>query len=128
MAKPPKELEDLWYAKLADSGFVDIENTDLPGRPLKEWHSRKFIEGACKLRGERAKDFQVRIERLRFSPQFDGIVRECAIGKLSEATIKHLWDLHCEGKSRREIAKELKTSPWVVHRMIVKLEAWAALT
>jgi hypothetical protein len=113
-----KELERKWYAKAEASGFRDAEqpkeirlvcdsNPSLwpinfsrfifrrkNERPLKTWHSLKWRN--CR-RGE--------LEERENYYRWAG--RILLLHSFKNRTHKRIWQLHCEGKSKREIEKAI---------------------
>jgi hypothetical protein len=129
-SKPPKpfgELEREWYQKLAKSGFVDIEDTANPERPLKQWHSRKFCSERSRIRQGQRKAYDEKISAFINSPSFHEI---CALiaqhwnNKLTPRKIKRLLELHRGGLSERKIAEKLKCGKKSVHLTLVKARQW----
>lgn len=90
-------LRKIWYKKLKDDGFEDIENTDLPEPDLKAYHApyfQYFYDPFV---------FQMQQEYYRraglFLNQF----------KFKNKTEREIWRLHSEGISLRKISNSLKT-------------------
>ena len=99
-----RDLERLWYNKLKESGFDDIEDSR-GERPLKSWHSTLFQNYGSE---------QFRAKQLYF---------ECARAlihthKISTQIEKRIWALHSEGVSIREIMLRVKKSFWMVRHTI----------
>lgn len=122
-----RKLETYWYAKLEDLDFKDIENTSLPDRPLKEWHSSKFSS---------ERSLQRQADVAKYDRVLDGFMNNysfhevCAlISKPRKCSIKgtlveQVLELHREGFSEREIARKLKKSRDAVHRTLTKTKEW----
>lgn len=85
-------LKKIWYRKLEDSGFDDAENTSHPDQPLKTWHSFKFKD-ALKL--TETSTYYLKAIQLVDTYDFDN------------STHRKIWELHCEGYSKRKIEKEI---------------------
>lgn len=109
-----KTLEAKWYAKLINSGFEDIEDTRKPDRQLKSWHDQYFFDrhSAEKIVGTRT--YYEMATRLLHTFPFKSPMH------------RRIWELHCDGKTEREIAdaistfkKPLKKSS--VHNIIAKI-------
>lgn len=95
MARKPdlKTLQDEWYARLKAEGFNDIEDTNSPRQMLKSWHSTLFIHRFDKER------FNARQQYFEMATHF------LHSFKFASALERHIWELHADGKSLREIAK-----------------------
>lgn len=120
--QPPQtdfaKLQAEWDKKLADSGFVDVEDRRASGDLLKAWHGKYF---------------QVRYTPDQFVAKRE--YYELATSFLnefffSEETLgyfgiidqdKRVWSLHADGKSIREIAALLRTSKWRIEKTIATL-------
>lgn len=122
-----KELEALWYKKLRDSGFNDIENALDPYRPLNDWHSRKFCSDDSLVRQAKAKEYIGRVTLLVQHPDWQDICKGMVRHGNSALTLKlaqRILELHLDGFSEREIAREIKRSKNCVHLLIVKAREW----
>ena len=105
-----------WNKRLEAEGFVDIETTDLPVRTLNAWHNHRWRRKS--LSRERFQDieeyFQLATELIELFP-------------FESETHRHIWILHCEGKTVRQIAMEInqwkikKSTVSNVIRMIARL-------
>ncbi len=87
-----KALTALWYKKLKDTGFQEIES----GPYLKEWHAHYF---------------QTRItpDLFQVKQQYFISASHFLITYTFETDLeKQIWQLHSEGKSYREIADDLR--------------------
>lgn len=125
-----KELESDWYEKLKASGFEDIENTSHPQRPLKEWHSRKFLAERTRMR---------QAEREKYNRVLDYFINSASFGELCALIVKHgncaLWpeevqkiiELHRYGLTERTIARTLKCGKKSVHLTLAKARQWMKL-
>jgi hypothetical protein len=91
-----KALQKIWYQKLKESGFDDIEDTNSPREYLKTWHSNYFHH--------------------RYTPDTfadnQAYYRKASIfyfeHKFKNKTEKQIWRDHADGLSFREIAIRLK--------------------
>lgn len=94
-----KELEKVWYAKLKQSGFEDIEDERYPDKPLKSYSS-DLIESKPSRRKNFFKrttaDYYALARRLLETFQFESTLH------------KRIWSLHCEGLSKRQIEAKLR--------------------
>lgn len=113
-----EELTAIWDKKLADSGFVDIEDRRADGNPLKSWHSRYF---QCRYTPD---EFSAKREYYELAQTF---LHEHFF---SEETLdyfgiidrdKEVWTLHAEGRSIREIATILRTKKCRVEKTLSHL-------
>lgn len=87
------DLNKEWKAKLSEAGFTDLERgpteySELP--PSVNVHTSRF-----KTREVTEEYFDLALEYLSH-------------GKFKNTTQRHLWELHCQGLSLAEIAKEMK--------------------
>lgn len=100
-----KELQKVWYQKLKDEGFKDIEQEGKNGF-LKEW-SRKFRipYGSQVAKGytteDKIRDNEVKETYYRLAGHF------LYDYKFKTETLRNIWELHSEGVSYRNIAKIL---------------------
>ncbi len=98
-----KALEREWNEKLKDDGFRDIEKLSneayrLPEKLPKAWHNCRF-QKIPKLKIRSTQEYYSRARDLLWTYEF------------KNETQKKIWELHCEGMSKREIAKEIKDFP-----------------
>jgi len=101
--KDLKDLQSIWYKKLKDNGFNDIEDTSTEGRLLKSWHSFRYKEDEEKtVYYEKAHDI---LNSHHFKKE----------------EYRAIWEMHCEGLSEREISERLKSfkKSWV-HTIIAR--------
>lgn len=90
MSKSLEELKREWYQKLSDTGFIDAEDTTHPDQPLKTWHSFKWRKSETH-KNNSARDYYLKAMELIETYRFDN------------NTHKVIWELHCEGLSKRKI-------------------------
>ncbi len=144
MRHPPRALEELWYQRLKESGFEDIEDVSRRDRPLKSWQSWQFTEESRSQRRARNEEYQSLIDSFLHREDFPGICeivapeiqaepkryRGCKPGALpfSAAQVRQAWELHCEGITERQIAARLERSKTGVHKILASLRIWAKLT
>jgi hypothetical protein len=89
-------LQKIWYKKLRDSGFEDIEDVSSPQRFLKTWHSTYFFN--------------------RYTPETyehkEMYYRMCShfLHEYAFPTdrLKEIWKMHTEGMSLRSMSFLLK--------------------
>ena len=91
-----KKLQKIWYDKLAEEGFNDIEDTSTERRPLKNWDVNFFRNQgyeAIITKHTTTLDYFKHAEALLEKYQFknDGH--------------RLVWELHCKGFKEREIAE-----------------------
>lgn len=92
-SKDFKSLEALWYKKLEESGFQDIETSE---QHLEYWHSRLFQD-------QNTPDtFKAKEAYYQLAGQF---LHDHTFDSPFEQTI---WALHCEGLSNRKIYQKLQ--------------------
>jgi hypothetical protein len=113
-SKQFKDLQKIWYDKIKKAGFNEIEQ---PNGLLISWESSRFKE--YKLNGQSIEGWQVmknaQIEYYTMARQW-----------LHEHTFKskkdkHLWELHADGVSYREIQKLTGINFKVVQRKMKAL-------
>lgn len=98
-----KKLKKLWYQKLKEIGFEDVEqNPDSNKEPyLKEWHSHYF-QGRHNPAGFLIqREYYYRASQFLNSYNFESELE------------RNIWALHANGKSYRQITIEL--TPKVQH-------------
>lgn len=103
-----KVLQDLWYLKLKQSGFDDIEQDD---SHLK-WSPRQLM--TRKKNRDRAVFYESKEEYYRMAGHFlyDNVFKN--------TTQKIVWEQHAQGKTMREISLLLKNEGIVMHTTQVK--------
>lgn len=119
-----KTLEAYWYSKL---DFEDIEDTGRKDRPLKSWHSSKFIREDAKLRGE---------DRERYNQQLNSFVNKFDFYEICSLICKHgnrpfnmkqiaeIIEMHREGLTERAIALRINRSKTCVHKILADAREW----
>lgn len=90
-----KVLEDLWYKKLKQSGFDDIE----PGPRYLKYSIESILTRKYNL--DRKLEYKKREEYFRIAGQF---LYEY---EFKDEISKIVWELHSEGSSIRKISKRL---------------------
>ncbi len=80
-----KALQTHFYKKLKEENFEDIEDTHRLDRLLKSWHSFKFTANH-----DAENYYSAALEVLHSYP-------------FEKPVHRFIWELHCEGKSKREI-------------------------
>jgi hypothetical protein len=96
MAKPVTDLEKLkavWYKKLADTGFVDVE-TD-------EWNLKNTFDSS---RFTRKKSLDTYKQKAEYYYMTDHFLNTHAFENELE---KVIWEYHCNAVSTRDIADTL---------------------
>lgn len=104
-----KDLQVLWYQKLKDAGFEDIENTRIEGAPLVYYHSHRFATAYNPLFFSQRQEYYRLAGIFLYHHEFDS------------STERSIWELHSEGLSIAKIAIRLKVKAYVAHRAILKL-------
>lgn len=102
-----KKLQHKWDKKLKESGFEDIEDRNSKMEFLKQWHGGYFQRNWD---GSRYEYF------LKASAFLNSYLFQSEIEK-------SIWEGHADGKTIREIAKELSHQKDAVHKVIKKLRA-----
>ena len=115
-----KELEKIWYQKLIDNGFEDIEVTSEPGRPLKEWDFN-----FCRVVKGEGKNIDLPLKIASTRQYFIQARKLLDTHKFKNQDYKEIWALHCEGVTEREIAVRLKVyKKSMVHYVIKEIAKW----
>ena len=125
-----KTLERLWYAKLKESGFVEIENTELASRPLLEWHSFKFLSKSAQVDRSDAQAYAMKADAFLNSNHIDEICTIISSARnvtYSAEMAKLVWKSHCEGVSERKIATDFKLTQTQVHNILKRFRQWMNL-
>lgn len=109
-----KALQKIWYKKLKDSGFVDIEDTNSPKEFLKTWHSSYFISRYTPEAFERKQMYYRLCSHFLWAYPFESNLE------------REIWRMHSDGIPLREIAtqlrsKKIKLNKDNVNKIIVKL-------
>ena len=131
-----QELQAYWYAKLKESGFEDIEDSD-PDPRIKRWtgvmaSASRFgpnplmdvVEGEGTLFPEALYTLE---EQFSYSPDFTLACQSvCRHGnhKLTAHIVAQIWEHFICGGSERKIAGFLNINHTAVHRTIVSLREW----
>jgi hypothetical protein len=97
-----KELQEIWYQKLEDSGFIDIEKS-------------KYLPVPCGTKS--IQDYEPVVEHYRLATQLLNKHR------FKDATEKMIWALYCDGKSYRQIGLKVGRSHHFVFKRIKLLTA-----
>lgn len=129
-SKSFKDLEELWYRQLKEAGFKEIESINHPSRPLKEWHNFKFAHPRLQLIQAARSQYQGQIDGFTNHPSFDeactSLLRHGNC-KFSLDEVYIIWDLHCHGYSRREIARHFDCWKSRIDFIIKGLIEWMML-
>lgn len=129
MSKSFKELQKQWYKKLKETGFEDIEDSSQPVIPLKEWHKLKFKKINLLDQNSNEKYYKLVTDFVN-KPSFENACKfivkhgNC---KFSYCQIVEIWELHCEGHTRRNIAKRFGRVKSRIDSVIGKLREWMNL-
>lgn len=89
-----KELEREWYGKLKESGFEDIEDNSTEERRLRSWHNLRFSNFSP-------------IKICMISSYYSYSADLLQTHRFINEEQKRIWELHCNGLTEREIAKEV---------------------
>lgn len=92
-----KEIEREWYERLKKEGFEDIEYSGSPSKPLKQYASYYFIARTDPLSFESKQNYYQRASQFLHDYLFHSDQE------------KKIWELHCEGKTLRQIAQSIET-------------------
>lgn len=89
------QLKALWYKKLKDTGFKDIETFS---GYIKDWPSQRIQRDFSPEKIQERQEYFRAASQLYWEHEFDSVLE------------KSIWQLHCEGKSYREISETLRNS------------------
>jgi hypothetical protein len=92
-----KQLEHEWYSKLLQDGFMDIENTNHPERPLQTWHNLKFRDVSQDEMDAKLKYYSKAKDLLNTYP-FENEIHQ------------KIWELHSDGITARKIEKLINST------------------
>lgn len=102
ISKEFKEVETAWYKKLKEAGFDDIENQET--HDLKKYSNNLFFKHSSRDVGVVHKFVYVR-RYFELAAQFVGSPEYLAcISK--NPKYARVWEMHADGRTYREIAKE----------------------
>jgi hypothetical protein len=101
-----QKLQKKWYKKLADKGFKDIENSDIPGHPLIHWDSFHFQQMWTP---------QSFLEKQRYFELAGQMLHDF---KFKRKIDKEIWKMHCEGKPAKEISEAVELHTNTINRII----------
>lgn len=87
-------LKKIWYQRLKDDGFKDIETFQ---GFLKDWPAQRIRRDFTPEKIQEKQEYFRAASELYWEHTFDSSLE------------KKIWQLHCEGNSYREIAYTLKT-------------------
>lgn len=125
------DLEREWTQRLIDSGFRDIENTNLPERPLIQWHSFDLVSEATQSRKRRRDEFTEKAQSLANNPQFQEILElmvKHGNSRFDRFGIEFVWERHVsQGWSERRLAEHLSVSKSCIHFILVRMREWMNL-
>jgi hypothetical protein len=103
-----KQMQQIWYDKLKEGGFQDIENNQTG--LLKEWDKSFFRHGFNIIQYASTLNYYERAREMLFSYEFKNIYH------------KRIWTFHCDGLSERKIAlKVRKYKKSMVHYIIAHI-------
>lgn len=128
-----KALQDRFYKKLKDEGFVDIEQTNIPDRPLKEWHGLKYSSEKVLQKIKIRQEYQKLLDNFTNHKDFDEICFKLINRKyqrkiLSLNTIKSIWYSWAHlGYTERRIAKDFNLSKTNIHQILERFRKWMAI-
>lgn len=123
-----RKLEKKWYDKLKKEGFTDIEDTNRPDRPLKDYHSFSHMSQEFLRRQQKRAPYQALIEEFRFKPVFGEICSSISSNtSFSKTKLALLLEMHVQGKTEREIAEAFKCSKTKIHKILKKFRQWMSL-
>lgn len=125
-----KQIEANWYELLNKTGFDDIEESQIPDRPLREWHSKRFQSETSIIR---------QAAHERYDECLDKLVNSEDFNEICELIVKHknnslnyfeagcVIELHRQGLTNREIANRMGTTHTCVYFTLKKARSWMSL-
>lgn len=128
--RPFKEIEAEFYARLKASGFQDIEHTSIPGRPLKDWHSSRFLTEKSKARQAARENYNKMIDNFinsRAINEICSLITQHGNSSLKPKEAKKILELHRDGLPQRKIAEQMKVGKKCVHLTLEKARTWMKL-
>lgn len=122
-----KETQEAWYALLKKKGFQDIEDTEISDRPLKEWHSSKFMTDRSLNRQAARENYNQMMDNFINSRAINEIcklITEHGNSALKPRDAKKILELHRDGFTERKIAEKIKVGKKCVHLTLEKARSW----
>lgn len=122
---------EVWYQKLEDAGFEDIEQPFKQGEPLLIWHSLEFAKPSALLRQEKRSRYQTQIDAFANSPEFPEILilmTRHGNNLFDSDEIENIWEFHRNGLSMRAIAYKMDCSKTCVLYLLRRMKEWMSLT
>lgn len=89
-----RKLNKEWSQKLKESGFEDAEDRNHPESPLKTWHSFKW---------KGSPPAQIEATQAYFAKALEIL----SIYTFENETHRRIWELHCQGFSKRKIETQI---------------------
>lgn len=123
-------LQAFWYQRLKETGFEDIENTNLPDRPLKQWHSTEFAKPVVRNRSKTRLEYQEKAQAFFHRKDIEDVWRSIVSHgstTLKVCHVKKIWELYLDGLTERTIASQMNRSKTCIHYTLVKIKAWMNL-
>lgn len=102
-----KKLQSVWYKKLKEDEFLDIEEVEKDRDALKKWDS-SYFKRRYHAETFLAKEAYYQRASQFYEDYFDGATH-------IEARV---WGLHADGKSVRAIAIALQIKTWEAHTIV----------
>ncbi len=118
-AQDLKALQKIWYQKLKESGFDDIEDTSSKREYLKNWESTYFYRRYDPMSFEMKQEYYRQANLFLNEYKFEWIRGSSIINWME----KEIWRLHADGSSIRDIELALGLNRNKVHLIIKKLVA-----
>lgn len=126
MAQPDEEfkhLEKLWYGKLKEEGFDDIECTHHSKRLLKEWDFNFFRNTFNPLKYESTLSYYSQAREFLVHENILILIGVIVPSPFKSAIQRKVWELHCEGYSEREIAEKIGVfKKSTIHTLVKELD------
>jgi len=108
--RPSKQEIDVWYDKLAKSGFEDIEERHSPREMLKQWHSHSFRSSGTPDQFVAKQEHYLSalhvLRNYKFATKLD----------------RQVWACYAYGKSIRKTERLIGVKRDVVHRTLTRLK------
>lgn len=117
------ELQEAWYAKARDAGFIDAEDTSREDRPLRSWTGVNNLVDVP--HAKTMPTFGAEEAFQHHSQYWDACIAVQMHGNrvLTANTIDAIWHYYCKGMPYRAIGKQCDTSKDTVWRVVQAMTA-----
>lgn len=129
-SNPLSSQIEVWYEKLEEEGFNDIEELSNSEYVLKDYHCRRFQSEETLAKIAKRSRYYEAVSIFTNSPDFPEIVRLMVRHRnnlYSALQVEKIWDMHREGATERGIASEMGCSQSCIHFMLKRMREWMSL-